>query len=99
MNDKKDLITRRSFLTMTGITTAAAILDPKTALFAKAVEAQPPAAGAVSLAGNWRFMIDRSDAGAQAGWFTKPLAVDTHISLPGILQTQGFGDEVTADTK
>jgi hypothetical protein len=99
MNQKKDPITRRSFLTMTGITTAGAMLYPKTGLFAKAVEAQPPAAGAISLAGNWRFTLDRSNDGVSAGWFTKPLETETNISLPGILQTQGFGDEITAETK
>jgi len=29
----------------------------------------------------------------------KPLESETSISLPGILQTQGFGDEIRADTK
>src|SRR3954469_22760411 len=99
MNHKKDPISRRSFLTMTGITTAGAILTPKNVLFAKAVEALPPAAGGTSLAGNWRFALDRNNAGVNAGWFTKPLTADAHISLPGILQTQGFGDEITAETK
>src|ERR1700743_829545 len=96
---KKYSITRRSFLTTAGIATAVAALYPKTALFARVVEAQPPAAGALSLAGNWRFALDRTDVGASAGWFTKALAADADISLPGILQTQGFGDEITADTK
>ncbi|MES2279231.1 MAG: sugar-binding domain-containing protein [Bacteroidota bacterium] len=96
---KKNQMTRRSFVTAAGIATAAAVLYPKTGLFAKAVETRPPAAGAISLAGNWRFTLDRTDAGAGTGWFTKPLATDTNISLPGILQTQGFGDEITAETK
>lgn len=99
MDHKKKSITRRSFLTMTGITTAGAMLSPKTAVFAKAVEAQPPSLGATSLAGTWRFALDRSNAGVSAGWFTKPLAAHSHISLPGILQTQGFGDEITAETE
>lgn len=96
---KKQPMTRRSFIATAGIATATAAVYPKTALFAKAIAAMPPAAGAVSLAGNWRFALDRTDAGANAGWFAKPLATDVHISLPGILQTQGFGDEITADTK
>jgi beta-galactosidase len=98
-NYKKYQMTRRSFLATAGIATTAAALYPKTALFAKAVAAQLPAAGAISLAGNWRFALDRNNAGLSAGWFNKPLAADTNISLPGILQTQGFGDEITADTK
>ncbi len=43
--------------------------------------------------------MDRADEGANAGWFGKPLAANTSISLPGILQTQGFGDEITARTE
>jgi hypothetical protein len=96
---KKDPMTRRSFLATAGIATAAAALFPKSLLFAKPVTAQPPAEGAISLAGNWRFALDRADEGAGASWFTKPLPVDARISLPGILQTQGFGDEITAETK
>jgi len=98
-NYKKHPMTRRSFLTTAGIATAAVAFYPKTALFAKAVPAQPPAPGATSLAGNWRFALDRTDEGAKAGWFTKPLVAPAQISLPGILQTQGFGDEITAETK
>jgi beta-galactosidase len=98
-NYKKYPMTRRSFLTTAGIAAAATALYPKTALYAKSVATQPPTAGATSLAGVWRFAMDRADEGANAGWFTKPLATDNSISLPGILQTQGFGDEITADTK
>lgn len=92
---------RRLFLAKTtvGIATLAAALYPKTALFAKAVAAQPPADGAISLAGVWRFAMDLKDEGAAAGWFSKQLQADTKISLPGILQTQGFGEEITTDTK
>ena len=63
------------------------------------MEAQPPAEGAISLAGNWRFVLDRTDEGSTSGWFRKSLATPAQISLPGILQTQGFGDEIKADTK
>jgi len=96
---KKDQISRRSFLVTTGTVAAATVFFTKTALFAKSVAAVPPADGAISLAGNWRFAMDREDAGANAGWFKTSLAGKTEISLPGILQTQGFGDEITADTK
>lgn len=99
MTDKKQPVTRRSFLTTAGIATAAMALYPKTGLFAKALTEQPPAAGNISLAGNWRFALDRADAGAGANWFAKTMKADASIALPGILQTQGFGDEVTADTK
>jgi beta-galactosidase len=100
MTDKKKyVISRRTFLTTTGIATVAAAFYPKTALFAKAIEAQPAADGAISLAGNWNFALDRADVGTKAGWFLKPLVSDQRIALPGILQTQGYGDEITADTK
>ena len=98
-NYKKNPITRRSFITMTGTGIAAVAFYPKGSLFAKSVAAVPPSAGATSLAGNWRFAMDRTNVGASAGWFRKPLTADAHISLPGILQTQGYGDEITADTK
>src|SRR3954469_4949209 len=98
-NDKNRQITRRCFITTAGITAAGAALYPKMALFAKAVAAPPPPPGATSLAGTWRVALDRTDAGVSAGWFSKPLPTDTRISLPGILQTQGFGDEITAETK
>lgn len=98
-NDKKDSVSRRSFLTVTGIATAGAIFYPKTALFAKALEAPLPTVGTISLADIWRFALDRDNAGVEAGWFNKPLATEARISLPGILQTQGFGDEIRADTK
>lgn len=96
---KKQPISRRSFLAMAGITTAAAAIYPRTALFAKATEIIPPADGALSLAGNWRFALDREDAGVSSGWFSKTLTSNTQIALPGILQTQGYGDEITAETK
>ena len=80
MTNRKKHITRRSFLTTAGIATAAAALYPKNALFAKAIEALPPAPGATSLAGNWRFLLGRADAGASAGWFAKPLARNTSIA-------------------
>ena len=58
----------------------------------------PASEGAVSLAGQWRFSLDREDAGLQQEWYTKTLAGDANIQLPGILQIQGFGDEITAET-
>jgi len=60
-----------------------------------------PAAGAqadrVSLAGQWRFQLDREDAGVKERWFERTL--DQRIRLPGALQNQGFGDDITVDTK
>ena len=51
----------------------------------------------ISLAGQWRFQLDRVDAGAKERWFERSL--DQRIRLPGALQNQGFGDDITVDTK
>jgi hypothetical protein len=54
------------------------------------------AAEAVSLAGEWRFALDRSDAGITASWFNEDLR--DRIRLPGVLQAQGFGDLISTNT-
>jgi hypothetical protein len=54
------------------------------------------AADTVSLAGDWRFALDRDNAGVDQQWFTRDLS--DKISLPGILQAQGYGDEISATT-
>ena len=51
----------------------------------------------LSLAGQWRFQLDRADAGVSERWFERVL--DQRIQLPGALQNQGFGDDITIDTK
>jgi beta-galactosidase len=51
----------------------------------------------LSLAGQWRFQLDRGDAGMSDRWFERSL--DQRIKLPGALQNQGIGDDITADTK
>ena len=84
---------RRSFIAMAGASGAAL------ALYSKPVAAQPARTGATSLAGEWRFALDREDKGVDAQWYGRELASDAQISLPGILQTQGFGDEITAETQ
>ncbi len=55
------------------------------------------AAESVSLAGKWRFALDRQDAGITGRWFAKSL--EQQITLPGALQNQGFGDDPTTETK
>jgi hypothetical protein len=50
-----------------------------------------------SLAGKWRFAIDRGDRGAEERWFDRELA--DAIRLPGSLQEQGFGDDVSVETQ
>jgi beta-galactosidase len=50
----------------------------------------------VSLAGSWRFALDRGDVGTSEQWFARDLA--DKITLPGVLQAQGYGDEIRTDT-
>jgi beta-galactosidase len=50
----------------------------------------------VSLAGEWRFALDRTDAGVTEKWFTKSLP--DKIQLPGVLQAQGYGNDIATNT-
>jgi beta-galactosidase len=50
----------------------------------------------IDLAGQWRFAMDPKDTGVTAAWFNTTLA--DKINLPGILQSQGFGDDISIDT-
>ena len=50
----------------------------------------------VSLAGEWRFALDRADAGVKDAWYARDLA--DRIRLPGILQAQDYGDEISPTT-
>jgi hypothetical protein len=54
-------------------------------------------AQSISLAGDWKFQIDRNDVGVQEQWFNKKLA--DSIRLPGSMLTNGNGDDVTLQTK
>src|SRR5882724_11892661 len=54
------------------------------------------AAGAQSLAGSWRFKLDRADLGIQQSWFARRL--EAKIRLPGSLSEQGIGDPISIDT-
>src|SRR5271157_2223675 len=56
----------------------------------------PAWAQSLSLAGQWRFELDRTDAGIGAQWFAK--ALSGSIRLPGSLPAQGIGDDVSAST-
>ena len=51
----------------------------------------------LSLAGKWRFALDRADAGVGERWFER--ALTGTVKLPGSLPAQGIGDDVTVDTK
>src|ERR1044072_1868002 len=48
------------------------------------------------LSGYWRFALDRSDEGVTRQWFNVHL--QGYIKLPGILQAQNRGDEITTKT-
>jgi beta-galactosidase len=50
----------------------------------------------LNLSGQWRFALDRADAGVGEHWFNRDLP--ERINLPGILQAQGFGDDIATDT-
>lgn len=87
-----DKLSRRKFLVLTGAATVHSVLH------AVPTPTATPAAGAHSLAGEWRLALDREDVGIKAGWYAKVLGGEASIQLPGILQTQGYGDEITAET-
>lgn len=52
--------------------------------------------GTMNLAGSWRFALDRGDAGKNEQWFARDL--NETIALPGVLQAQGYGNEIATDT-
>jgi len=54
------------------------------------------AAETLPLAGEWRFALDRADAGVGEKWFATDLP--DKIQLPGILQAQGYGDDIRTNT-
>ena len=45
----------------------------------------------VVLDGSWQFVMDPEDQGLEAQWFRKPDRFKESIQVPGIWQTQGFG--------
>lgn len=52
---------------------------------------------AVDLSGTWQFQLDPADVGIRERWFER--ALPQKVRLPGALQAQGFGDDVTVDTQ
>ncbi len=56
------------------------------------------AARPISLAGYWQFQLDPTDAGERQQWFMQTIRSPWGISLPGILQSQNFGDEISTKT-
>lgn len=49
-----------------------------------------------SLDGMWRFALDRADVGVRQQWFDRDLL--DRIKLPGVLQAQGYGEEIGTQT-
>jgi hypothetical protein len=49
----------------------------------------------VDLSGNWEFLADSSDTGIPEAWWNRELP--NEIQLPGSMQEQGFGYNLTAD--
>ena len=49
-----------------------------------------------SLAGEWRFALDRNDVGTNEQWFARNLP--DKINLPGVLEAQGSGDQISINT-
>jgi hypothetical protein len=58
--------------------------------------AQTTAPATIDLSGQWRFAMDPKDAGVEGQWYNQTLA--DKINLPGILQAQGYGDEISIHT-
>jgi beta-galactosidase len=50
----------------------------------------------IDLSGEWGFAMDRSNSGFDKNWFNQSLP--NRIKLPGILQSQGYGDEISTKT-
>ena len=53
------------------------------------------ASTSINLAGQWRFSLEQPDGGSGEQWAVKPLAAQ--ITLPGALQSQGFGDIIATN--
>ena len=54
-------------------------------------------AAVIDLSGTWAFEIDRDDVGLGERWHDRMLS--DRIGLPGALQNQGYGDDVTVETE
>lgn len=52
----------------------------------------------ITLAGEWMFRLDPHDEGVSQKWFAEPNVYTDYIILPGALQNQGYGNNVTVQT-
>jgi hypothetical protein len=69
---------------------------PAVIVLALVMTATLRAENAQSLAGQWRFQLDRADVGVGERWFTRMLP-DT-FTLPGSLPAAGIGDDISTNT-
>jgi len=53
--------------------------------------------GVISLAGQWRFQLDPENMGENEKWYENTL--EDRIKLPGSTAENGFGDDISIDTK
>lgn len=53
--------------------------------------------GAIDLSGPWAFQLDPNDVGIRQTWWSR--ALTERVRLPGALQNQGFGRDITVDTE
>ena len=91
--DKRDRnVSRRTFLGSAAAAAAFSVM-PHTARGRNAV---PDGKDYSDLAGRWRFKLDPEDEGVDGRWFAT--ALPDRVRLPGSLQEQGFGNDVTLDT-
>ena len=51
----------------------------------------------LDLSGKWSFSIDNEDVGLERAWYMNDLT--NSIDLPGILQDQGYGDDISLNTE
>ncbi|HEX6970650.1 MAG TPA: glycoside hydrolase family 2 TIM barrel-domain containing protein, partial [Limnochordia bacterium] len=56
----------------------------------------PVGASVIDLAGTWRFRLDPGDEGIGAHWYAQ--ALPDSIRLPGSLQEQGYGEDISVET-
>ena len=50
----------------------------------------------IDLSGTWQFALDPADSGVKDQWFSRDLR--GRIKLPGVLQSQGYGNEISTST-
>jgi hypothetical protein len=87
-----------ALITLTLASGALAAWPHRLAVVGVSANVQTPAVNdRVDLSGRWRFQLDPDDRGLMDHWDRRRL--EQEIALPGVLQAQGFGEDVTIDTR